>query len=187
MLLTRLPLGIATPFDLHVLGTPPALVLSQDQTLHNKIMEPFDDGSQTLRFVTKSRDQKWPETHRLLRLLHCSVFKERLRTRGALKRVGRLRWVPSVLWMVRVRPTDPCRSRHDGYHIAAHRACQGKRWYGFLTAPQIGIPVVEPSHWLAGCSDLRALIKSSQAWASDCLLKGGYHVVRSRRLARQRS
>ena len=34
MLLTRLPLGIATPFDLHVLGTPPALVLSQDQTLH---------------------------------------------------------------------------------------------------------------------------------------------------------
>ena len=34
MLLTRLPLGIATPFDLHVLGTPPALILSQDQTLH---------------------------------------------------------------------------------------------------------------------------------------------------------
>ena len=34
MLLTRLPLGIATSFDLHVLGTPPALVLSQDQTLH---------------------------------------------------------------------------------------------------------------------------------------------------------
>jgi hypothetical protein len=34
VLLTRLPLGIATSFDLHVLGTPPALVLSQDQTLH---------------------------------------------------------------------------------------------------------------------------------------------------------
>ena len=39
-LLTRPPLKyqrIATPippFDLHVLGTPPALVLSQDQTLH---------------------------------------------------------------------------------------------------------------------------------------------------------
>jgi hypothetical protein len=40
VLLTRLPLGIATSFDLHVLGTPPALVLSQDQTLHNKTMEP---------------------------------------------------------------------------------------------------------------------------------------------------
>ena len=39
MLLTRLPLGIATPFDLHVLGTPPALVLSQDQTLHKNFME----------------------------------------------------------------------------------------------------------------------------------------------------
>ena len=34
MLLTRLPLGIATPFDLHALGTPPAFILSQDQTLH---------------------------------------------------------------------------------------------------------------------------------------------------------
>ena len=37
MLLTRLPLGIATPLDLHVLGTPPALILSQDQTLHKKL------------------------------------------------------------------------------------------------------------------------------------------------------
>ena len=36
-LLTRSPLGTKpksrTPFDLHVLGTPPAFVLSQDQTL----------------------------------------------------------------------------------------------------------------------------------------------------------
>ena len=36
-LLTRSPLSkspkIFTPFDLHVLGTPPAFVLSQDQTL----------------------------------------------------------------------------------------------------------------------------------------------------------
>ena len=36
-LLTRSPLGIIhTPFDLHVLGTPPAFVLSQDQTLELK-------------------------------------------------------------------------------------------------------------------------------------------------------
>ena len=36
-LLTRAPLGYraspVTPFDLHVLSTPPAFVLSQDQTL----------------------------------------------------------------------------------------------------------------------------------------------------------
>ena len=38
-LLTRPPLGLASlgfrlaPFDLHVLGTPPAFILSQDQTL----------------------------------------------------------------------------------------------------------------------------------------------------------
>ena len=34
MLLDRSPLGIASPFDLHTLGTPLAFVLSQDQTLH---------------------------------------------------------------------------------------------------------------------------------------------------------
>ena len=34
--LTRAPLGIATSFDLHVLGTPPAFVLSQNQTLQFK-------------------------------------------------------------------------------------------------------------------------------------------------------
>ena len=33
MLLSRLPLRIATALDLHVLGLPPAFALSQDQTL----------------------------------------------------------------------------------------------------------------------------------------------------------
>jgi hypothetical protein len=41
VLLTRSPLEYpaswAFPFDLHVLSTPPAFVLSQDQTLHEKI------------------------------------------------------------------------------------------------------------------------------------------------------
>ena len=41
MLLTRAPvyLGYCYPFlpDLHVLGTPPAFVLSQDQTLRRKV------------------------------------------------------------------------------------------------------------------------------------------------------
>ena len=36
VLLTRLPLPIARAFDLHVLGLPPAFVLSQDQTLRLK-------------------------------------------------------------------------------------------------------------------------------------------------------
>ena len=33
MLLTRAPLPIARELDLHVLGLPPAFILSQDQTL----------------------------------------------------------------------------------------------------------------------------------------------------------
>src|SRR4029453_8561405 len=34
-LLSRLPLDPKVSFDLHVLGTPPAFALSQDQTLHH--------------------------------------------------------------------------------------------------------------------------------------------------------
>ena len=35
---TRVPVqALAFPFDLHVLSTPPAFILSQDQTLHKKI------------------------------------------------------------------------------------------------------------------------------------------------------
>ena len=33
VLRTRSPVALADPRDLHVLGTPPAFVLSQDQTL----------------------------------------------------------------------------------------------------------------------------------------------------------
>ena len=42
MLLTRPPLDSpkATPFDLHALGTPPAFILSQDQTLHQDRLLP---------------------------------------------------------------------------------------------------------------------------------------------------
>ena len=35
-----LPAHIITPFDLHVLGTPPAFILSQDQTLNKKLSLP---------------------------------------------------------------------------------------------------------------------------------------------------
>ena len=44
VLLTRPPLGSArrpSSYDLHVLGTPPAFVLSQDQTLHRKLNSSF--------------------------------------------------------------------------------------------------------------------------------------------------
>ena len=45
MLRTRLPLGIATSFDLHVLGVPPAYVLSHDQTLK------FNNGVHKLKCI----------------------------------------------------------------------------------------------------------------------------------------
>ena len=50
--LTRPPLDIATPLDLHVLGIPPAFNLSQDQTLQ-------------LIFKSETRDD-WLESSSLL-------------------------------------------------------------------------------------------------------------------------
>jgi hypothetical protein len=40
VLLTRPPLALAGPYDLHALATPPALNLSQDQTLQLKSIDP---------------------------------------------------------------------------------------------------------------------------------------------------
>jgi hypothetical protein len=40
VLLTRPPLALAGPYDLHALATPPAFNLSQDQTLQLKFVAP---------------------------------------------------------------------------------------------------------------------------------------------------
>src|SRR3954453_6469642 len=49
-LLTRSPLCIATPYDLHVLATPPAFRLSQDQTLQlNFLARSHPDARRVLR------------------------------------------------------------------------------------------------------------------------------------------
>ena len=50
MLLTRAPLSPKTSFDLHVLGMPPAFVLSQDQTLRL-------NSKPAIRVMTKAKKQ----------------------------------------------------------------------------------------------------------------------------------
>ena len=87
VLLTRPPLtwGASSPrpFDLHVLGTPPAFVLSQDQTLKKSYLKPFGlkplfseccswhhSNSFPLRYVSVPRPLgafAW--------LLHCLIYK----------------------------------------------------------------------------------------------------------------
>src|SRR4051794_9281127 len=42
VLLTRSPLTPKGPLDLHVLSTPPAFVLSQDQTLQQRLVENYN-------------------------------------------------------------------------------------------------------------------------------------------------
>ena len=83
--------ALITPFDLHVLGVPPAFVLSQDQTLHKFVYERglprwyqlFTNHSQLLllcyslfadfsysSLVSKKRNLRVPVFSS-----HCSVFK----------------------------------------------------------------------------------------------------------------
>ena len=78
MLLTRLPLDLKEAsflllsFDLHVLSTPPAFVLSQDQTLHDRSfvwLDCFLPCSNSLLGIATSHIG-------LIRSLYCSVFKE---------------------------------------------------------------------------------------------------------------
>ena len=78
MLLTRLPLDLKEAsflllsFDLHVLSTPPAFVLSQDQTLHDRSfvwLDYFLPCSNLLLGIATSHIG-------LIRSLYCSVFKE---------------------------------------------------------------------------------------------------------------
>ena len=66
MLLTRSPLinqaSLVFSFDLHVLSTPPAFVLSQDQTLQKKHEEPEKTSSKKI-IVDKEINKKNPPTN----------------------------------------------------------------------------------------------------------------------------
>ena len=75
MLLTRSPLihpaSWASSFDLHVLSTPPAFILSQDQTLHKKrfrkkqaVKSPIPNQKQTNQHPNRRRTGKNPKITR---------------------------------------------------------------------------------------------------------------------------
>src|SRR4030095_6145334 len=68
------------PFDLHVLGTPPAFNLSQDQTLHLKI----------LRIIEVRVDPKWLQLLYLLDILVTQVFAPRHRRESPHKLPAKL-------------------------------------------------------------------------------------------------
>ena len=92
-LLTRPPLSykslgfIITPFDLHVLSTPPAFILSQDQTLIIKVFHLKSDKSGfrnftvsrfscSLNFFLPSRPQSGLSGLEFSGMHYCSVIKD---------------------------------------------------------------------------------------------------------------
>ena len=70
-LLTRSPLSPASkarriPFDLHVLSTPPAFILSQNRTLHKKTMRKANQDSHKIidgRLIRKGDSHENPDPH----------------------------------------------------------------------------------------------------------------------------
>src|SRR5215472_11787640 len=58
--LTRPPLTRIAPcaFDLHVLGTPPAFILSQDQTRHPMVLCPFSLKNEPSPMLSRDPDQE---------------------------------------------------------------------------------------------------------------------------------
>ena len=62
---------INTPFDLHVLSTPPAFVLSQDQTLHDRLFVWL-----FIALLAQIIARYFYLAHRFIRSLYCLVFKE---------------------------------------------------------------------------------------------------------------
>ena len=106
-LLTRPPLSFGasskTPFDLHVLGMPPAFVLSQDQTLktivskHLSVFKPCFWVLGSILTLTLVRYCKKIEKYILLKVitgsclsLRCLIFKVRCRPSWVLTHSWRL-------------------------------------------------------------------------------------------------
>jgi hypothetical protein len=77
----------ALPLDLHVLGTPPAFILSQDQTLHKKVFNSNFNEILTSQIIFKHQKN-------LTLTLHYSIFKNSslwLIVLSRIKRSNRLR------------------------------------------------------------------------------------------------
>jgi hypothetical protein len=102
VLLTRLPLGIATSFDLHVLGTPPALVLSQDQTLHKTSLWSLE-AALKIRIALRNACETFPWSF--------DFGATRLRFRMTRQKIVRSRDSKDIAMrrcLLRRRPTDLC-------------------------------------------------------------------------------
>ena len=134
MLLSRLPLRIATALDLHVLGLPPAFALSQDQTL--KLDEILKLTGRAL--LAQS-------FHVLTRSTHCS-FEQRC----TFENVDRQKSLPTVVALncfnPNCGPQGPRRPRFSFFRFTCQTARDPRiptnRWPGW--ADKRRKPLVPP-------------------------------------------
>ena len=139
VLLTRSPLSYPcvhpkasaeiTPFDLHVLGAPPAFVLSQDQTLYKMVSKPDYSEFKSLHSQTQS-------------LASCELLLEFLKCFPHSKRVLQ------VLLIVQFsRSSAPRRFREAAYLLYRIRCCLSTLFCDFFEA---AFPVSGCSRCLPG-------------------------------------
>ena len=139
MLLTRSPLSenpkILFTFDLHVLSTPPAFILSQDQTLH-KEFDSVDFASPSICFQTDESSQSPIFSNRTFRSVRTSWLRIRLSYHSS---------VVNVLFAVSCRQLRFCRSwRLRTTNRFSHK--QGFGWSASLPAFRRGKCVVYTTH-----------------------------------------
>ena len=110
VLLTRSPLKriAPLPIDLHVLGTPPAFILSQDQTLH--LIDSLADSFVSLFFKLT-----------FFSVLSCSVFKDRFASLSASALLTYLFLFPkaTLFFMFFSKKFVPRKDREERYRKTA--------------------------------------------------------------------
>ena len=83
----------ALPFDLHVLSTPPAFVLSQDQTLHRKNKNQTHPKERIQTFDRKPNHQQTPTTH-TNKCAHCRGKSIKGKNKKQTKNTKHFRFIP---------------------------------------------------------------------------------------------
>src|SRR5690606_21731735 len=116
------------PYDLHALGTPPALFLSQDQTLHQD-QYPLRGLSHCLVRPTHTR-----------RAMHIA----RARGHSIMLQLSRC----SGDRITRLAPTEPSPVKRDGQYSASTLQCQARFRLSVRQRDRLALPPFSPAAWI---------------------------------------
>ena len=160
MLLTRSPLSenpkILFTFDLHVLSTPPAFILSQDQTLH-KEFDSVDSPSPSVCPQTDNSGQSYLIQTELF------VLSQRLGFEfDCLTTLQLLMYFPAA-----------------SYSLTSHSQLVSRNWCPATGVSQLGIlnhPIPQPLHSPLSLSPCQQNVDEASTYSDCCPLLAGTSV-----------